>query len=107
VLAADSYRPSECAESFPFRSGPRSNGDELGGPRDLEVGSVIGSNLATKNTDETEVSDTESVNLVLVRDQEVDGSNPFAPTTIVHTCSTRALFALLTRNFECSIDALP
>jgi hypothetical protein len=37
--------------------------------------------MTFKRATQIEVSDTESIELGFVRDQEVDGSNPFAPTT--------------------------
>jgi len=43
-------------------------------------GSIFGSNLASQNPTFSLLSDTESTKLFLVRDQEVGGSNPLAPT---------------------------
>jgi hypothetical protein len=43
---------------------------------------MFGSNLAFKKLDKTLLSDTESMKLLLVRDQEVGGSNPLAPTNL-------------------------
>jgi hypothetical protein len=47
-------------------------------------GSMFGTYPSTRKCDSSLLSDTESTNLVLVRDQEVEGSNPFAPTTSFH-----------------------
>jgi hypothetical protein len=46
----------------------------------FRVGSNVGSNVALKITRKTLLSDTESMKLFLVRDQEAGGSNPLAPT---------------------------
>jgi hypothetical protein len=44
------------------------------------IGSMFGSNLPFKNHAKLNLSDTESMELFLVRDQEAGGSNPLAPT---------------------------
>jgi hypothetical protein len=46
--------------------------------------------LSLKKTDKTLLSDTESMKLFLVRDQEAGGSNPLAPTTSFRTSNLQA-----------------
>jgi|HubBroStandDraft_2_1064218.scaffolds.fasta_scaffold692548_1 hypothetical protein len=41
--------------------------------------SIFGSSLTLKRTNKIELSDTASIELGFVRDQKVEGSNPFAP----------------------------
>src|SRR5208282_5578635 len=51
--------------------------------------------MTLKRTNKIELSDTESIELGFVRDQEVDGSNPFAPTTFplsIHNFTPHFLF---------------
>ena len=42
------------------------------------IGSILGSNLTIKKRDEILLSDTESMKLFLVRDQEVGDSSPWS-----------------------------
>jgi hypothetical protein len=58
--------------------------------------------MTLKRASKIEVSDTESIELGFVRDQEVESSNPFAPTTfLLHSSDYFARFGRLELGINC------